>query len=77
MALKDGVVIQQTIIRNLTDKPLRFQHIFDFSVLIRELDFIDPSYKFNEEEGGETEDENYNEGLGPNGYGFVKVRKLP
>jgi hypothetical protein len=75
--VKDGVVIQQTIISNLTDKPLQFQHIFDFSVLIRELDFIDPSYKFNEEGGGKTEDENYNEGPGPNGYGFVKVHKLP
>ncbi len=74
----DGVVIQQTTIQNLTNEPLTFQHTFDFDVLIRELDFIDPSYKFNEEEGdGGEDDENYKVGPGPNEYGFVRVHKLP
>jgi hypothetical protein len=74
----DGVVIQQTTIRNLTDEPLKLQHTFDFDVLIRELDFIDPGYKFNEvQEGDEDYDEHYKAGPGPNGFGFVKVHKLP
>jgi hypothetical protein len=72
--MKDGVVIQQSVIQNLTKEPrrsLEFGHKFDLRVLIRDLDFVDPSYGFNEEY------DNYTKGAEPNGYGFVKVHRLP
>ena len=70
--VKHGVVIQQSMIENLTDQPLKFKRTFDFQVLIRDLDFVNPSYPFNEEIDGSP----YTEGAGPNGYGFVKVHRF-
>jgi hypothetical protein len=70
--VKDGVVIQQSVMKNLTKECLEFELEFDLGVLIRDLDFVDRSYSFNNER-----DNNYIEGAGPNGYGFVKVHRLP
>ena len=70
--VKDGVVVQQSVIKNLTKEPLNFECEFDLRVLIRDLDFVNPAYDFNEES-----DRHYTEGAGPNGYGFVKVHRLP
>jgi hypothetical protein len=70
--VKDGVVIQQSVIKNLTKERLEFGLEFDLGVLIRDLDFVNRLNGFNNEG-----DNNHIEGAGPNGYGFVKVCGFP
>jgi hypothetical protein len=68
--VKGGVVIHQSVIENRTKKPLEFELEFDSGVLIRDLDFVDPKNRFNDRTDNDIEE------AGPNGYGFVKVRRL-
>jgi hypothetical protein len=74
--VNDGVVIAQDTIRNTGDADINFTFGFFANLLIRELDFDNSQYTFNEEGDANTPDGNYARGEGPNGYTFLKVHKF-
>lgn len=61
--IRDGVVIQQTVLDNLTDETLAIDYSIVLDVLIRGLDFTDSVYWFGR--GNEIPEENYTKGAGP------------
>ncbi|KAL1848508.1 hypothetical protein Daus18300_013609 [Diaporthe australafricana] len=66
----DGAVLQQFVIENLGDEPVNFKHRFYRDMWIRDLDYLEPAYHFNDGEEG------YTRVPGPNGYGHVCVHAL-
>ena len=75
--IHDGVAIAQDVIRNTSNVDLTFKFGFNANMLIRELDFFDSSYDFNEVGDSGEANSNYASGEGPKGYTFLKVHRLP
>lgn len=69
--VKDGVVIQQSLITNTSNEDVEFEHQFDDRILIRELDFVDDAHSFNKD--GKKE---HAGAAGPNEYGWVLVHRM-
>lgn len=68
--VQEGTVLQQCLLES-EDGEFEFDVEFSKSMIIRDLDYIDDSSKFNEER---TRDQDTTPG--PRGYGWVCVRKL-
>ncbi|ROW15591.1 hypothetical protein VPNG_02145 [Cytospora leucostoma] len=68
----DGIVSQQILLNNLGDTPADFSYSLKRNVLIRDLDHLVGSYKFNEAD----DDESYKSMSGPNGYSHICVHML-
>lgn len=69
----DGIVLQQLVLENTGDEPVEVDYTLDTDMLIRDLDYLDPSYSFNEDE---SDGPAYKHVSGPNGYGHVCVHRL-
>ncbi|ROW00219.1 hypothetical protein VSDG_03568 [Cytospora chrysosperma] len=68
----NGVVLQQQVLENAGDASVHLGYTLDTDMLIRDLDYLNPSYSFNEyHSGGPT----YEHVSGPNGYGHVCVHQ--
>lgn len=68
----NGVVLQQLVLENAGDASVRLGYTLNTDMLIRDLDYLNPSYSFNEcHSGGPT----YGHVSGPNGYGHVCVHQ--
>lgn len=73
--IHEGVVLQQFTLENTSNEPIELGPFeMDPTVLIRDLDFVDGHYPFNEAMDNE---EGYSYRLGPNGYGHICVHTLP
>lgn len=66
----EGAVLQQIVLEAPGDKPIDFKYQFLKDIWVRDLDYLDPDYRFNYMEKG------YSCVPGPNGYGNVCVSKL-
>lgn len=68
----NGVVLQQLVLENTGDEPVRFSYTLNIDMLIRDLDYLNPSYPFN---GPYSDGPTYEHVSGPNGYGHVCVHQ--
>lgn len=68
--IHEGAVLQQFVIENSGDQPVKFRHRFYRDMWVRDLDYLEPAYHFNDGEEG------YIRMPGPNGYGHLCVHTL-
>lgn len=66
----NGIVLKQLVIENATDEEIKFSFSFTNDMLIRDLDYLDSRYHFNDSNEG------YSYVPGPNGFGYVCVHTL-
>lgn len=66
----NGVVLKQLVLENATKEKLESRFIVTKDMLIRDLDYLDSSYHFNDSGEG------YSYVPGPNGFGYVCVHTL-
>lgn len=69
--VRNGVVIQSNVCQNHSNDPLSLEWPTNLHIRIRQLDFANDSNSFNRGE------ELFAEGVGPGGYGFVRIQRLP
>lgn len=67
----DRIVLKQLILENATNEDLEVQFSFTSDGLIRDLDYLDGSYRFNDDD-----DKGYSYISGPNGFGHICVHRL-
>lgn len=65
-----GVVLKQLFLENATKEEINFEFTFEKDMLIRDLDYLDSRYHFNDSNEG------YSYVPGPNGFGYVCVHTL-
>lgn len=74
--VREVVVLQQFTLENINDQPVDVGPFeIESTLLIRDLDFLDPRYGFNEASKDNKDEYSYR--LGPDGYGHICVRRLP
>lgn len=66
----NGIVLKQLVIENATNEEIEFKFSFTKDMLIRDLDYLDRNYHFNDSNEG------YSYVPGPNGFGYVCVHTL-
>lgn len=66
----DGIVLKQLVLENATNEEIKFNFSFTKDMLIRDLDYLDSRYHFNDSNEG------YSYVPGPNGFGYVCVHTL-
>ncbi|KAF2469785.1 uncharacterized protein BDR25DRAFT_227832, partial [Lindgomyces ingoldianus] len=70
--VREEIVLQQYIVTNLEAKEIDIPFEFADDMRIRDLEYLDSSYKFNEEN---MELEDYEKSDGPNHFGWTLVHK--
>ncbi|PYH42494.1 uncharacterized protein BP01DRAFT_394163 [Aspergillus saccharolyticus JOP 1030-1] len=80
--VKNGVVIQDTVIYNRSNKNLEVTPSVNFDILTRQLEYLDASNSFNEDNetsewDGTQGAASYTNSAGPGGYGFVQIHRTP
>lgn len=66
----DGIVLKQFVLENASREDVEFQFSFENRMRIRDLDYLDGTYHFNDS------DEGYDYVPGPNGFGYVCIHTL-
>ncbi|KAJ4409439.1 hypothetical protein N0V82_009480 [Gnomoniopsis sp. IMI 355080] len=66
----NGIVLKQLVLENTGQEDVDFEFTFQKDMWIRDLDYLDRSYGFNDS------DEGYSYVLGPNGFGYICVHTL-
>lgn len=74
----DNIVLQQVTLENSNEAPIRdFGIELQGEMLIRDLDYLDPSYLFNETSlSSRQQRSGYDQIGGPNGFGWITVHGL-
>lgn len=65
--VRDGIVLKQFVLENRSHEDVDFQFCFESRMWIRDLDYLDEAYHFNDSDNG------YYYEPGPNGFGFVRI----
>lgn len=71
--IHNGIILQQLVLENVGDAPVPFNYAPETVMLIRDLDYLDPRYSFNEDD---WEASTYKHIPGPNGYGHVSLHEI-